>query len=503
MAYFTRLPFNPDESPLSFAARLGAFESRQRVFQFIRDLGFTLADLNHGRACAIDRLCEVTGEEPSAMWRNTAWSDGRLNFTLRGEPMPSTMLLREETRFCPLCLAEDDRMGLPAAVGRRGRLIWSLRIVTTCPDHHLPLHSRKRDVWDDMAHELSVLVPESTDELRRLADHLEPRASSGLQDYVVGRLEGTAGPTWLGDQTLEQVIKASEILGVTMLRGPSTRLGLVDRDGWEAAGREGWKWMARGPEGVREALHHLQDAAFRKQKGGQSYAAVFGRLYTWLAMRGQRSDHGPVKELVRDYIIQNLDVTVGTLLLGKPVLRRQKHSVRSLATETGMNVYTLRNLLVARGDIPRSHSDMSCSILLVDPQAGRQAVAALKDSLELAAVAEELAANRAIVSCLLDSERLVPLHRGSGRSGRISCKVAREHVDALLQELHDIVPEQEKIPDTWVPMTGATKRGRLTMQSLVDLIFTRKLRSIARPVESVGFVPLRIDPAEIKMLSSR
>ena len=96
---FPRLPFVSDETPLSWAARLAAFHTGQRVVPFLRDQKIKLADVNHGRACAIDRLCAITGDDPGTVWHNTAISDGRLNFTLRGEPLPATMLLREETRF--------------------------------------------------------------------------------------------------------------------------------------------------------------------------------------------------------------------------------------------------------------------------------------------------------------------------------------------------------------------------------------------------------------------
>lgn len=494
------LPFQSDETPLSWTTRMAAFHSRQRVAPFLRDLKIRLTDLNHGRTSAINRLCEITGEDPTPVFRNTASSDGRLRFILRGEPLPATMLLREETRFCPLCLAEDDRKHRNPGIARRGRLSWCLRIMTTCPTHNLPLISRKRGIWDDVAHELSVLVPETTTELHRLADTLPSGPPSGLQDYVLRRLDGEMSTAWLDDQTLEQVVKATEILGITMLQGTSCRFAALDRETWEVAARKGWLFTSHGEDGVRDALTRLLGDAFARDKGGQNYAAVFGRLDRWLAERGHRTDHGPIKEIVRQFIIDNLDVVEGWNLLGRPVERRKKYSIRSLALETRLNDQTLRNLLVAKGLIDSSSANKSCSVLTIDAAVGRAVVEELRASVELTEAARLLSANRHTINCLIEAGRLTPLHEGRGRSGRVSCRVGREELQLLLKRLEHRAPVLENIPEPWVTPTQATKRARITMQELLDLILEGKLRLVGRSDDSAGFSGIRLDVDDIRTL---
>ena len=84
--------------------------------------------------------------------------------------------------FCPACLAEDDAGGSRPALQRRGRTIWLIRAVRTCPYHHLPLIEREATVWSDCLREMAIRVPETGDALSRLAAELTPRSPSPLQE---------------------------------------------------------------------------------------------------------------------------------------------------------------------------------------------------------------------------------------------------------------------------------------------------------------------------------
>lgn len=105
---FPHLPFLNDETQLSWAARLAALHGSRTLRPFLTDNGIRPIDLITGQPAAIDRLCEVSGQDPARVRHNTAVSDGRFAYSLRGERLPVSMTLRDETRFCPLCLHEDD-----------------------------------------------------------------------------------------------------------------------------------------------------------------------------------------------------------------------------------------------------------------------------------------------------------------------------------------------------------------------------------------------------------
>lgn len=69
------------------------------------------------------------------------------------------------------------------------------------------------------------------------------------------------------------------MLGMTFAFGADVRLGSVDRDGWDLAGRMGRERVLKGKMGLHAALRVLQDAAFLRGQGGQNYFTVFGQLY--------------------------------------------------------------------------------------------------------------------------------------------------------------------------------------------------------------------------------
>lgn len=499
---FPHLPFRDDETPLSWATRLAALHTRGRVIPFLSDMEIRHTKLLNGHAAAIDRLCSVAGQDPLPVRNNAATLNAKRIFTLRGETMPAGLLLREVTHFCPLCLAEDDDQanGSPALL-RRGRLSWTLRIVTTCPVHKCPLVSRKRNCWDDVTHELALLVPETGQALRSLTGSAVRRAPSPLQSYVLNRLEGRRGQAWLDEQSLEQAIKATEILGLVMRFGANVKLGSIGQDGWEIAAHCGWSWSSRGEAGIREALASLQKMAFVSGKGGQNYGAVFGHLYRWLAYSGERSDHGPIKDIVRDYILCNMDVFEGANLLGKPVKRRVKCSVRSLALENNLNHQTLKNVLVARGSIAEGLVEKSSAILLVDAKDGLRVVSAMSRSVHFTKLPKILNATRSITTCLIDLGLLKPLHLGNGRNGRFSCSVDARIVETLMRRLDSHVPEMAPLPSHWVTLTQCTKRARVTMENLLRLIFNGRVKGVGRAPATNGFASVRIDLSEIRLLS--
>ncbi|KGJ02234.1 hypothetical protein IT41_17960, partial [Paracoccus halophilus] len=497
----TPIDIRQDETPVSFAARLSALHGCPSLRSFLTDQGISPSDLLHGTRQAIGRLCAVAGQDPAPVWRNTAVSQGNQTFALRREIVPASMLVREETRFCPLCLHEDDLGSDSPGIGRHDRLAWSLRVVTSCPRHDLALILRAREHRENMLHKLALHVPERGDELVARASTALRREASPLQTYVLRRLEGRKGPDWLDGQTLEQAVKATQMLGMGFAFGTSVRLGSVDRDGWDLAGRRGWEWVSKGEPGLQAAFEALQATAFAQGQGGQNYFSVFGQLYRWLLEPGDRSDHGPIKQVLRDHIVRNMDVCVGRDLLGQPVERRCKYAVQSLALETGLHRQTLRKVLEARGLIAAKDAGKGNALLLVDADKARAAAAALRRSVPFVQLPALLAATRPIVTCLIELGLLTPLHRSSGENTRDKCGFDAREAERLLKRLHDLAPEMPDMPPGWVTLRQCSKRARIPMQQILQAIFRGRITGIGRARGDLGFGALRIDIEEMRRLS--
>lgn len=496
---FPCLPFHDDETPASWAARLSVLHGCPSPRTFLSDQGIAPSDLLHGRRAVIDRLCHAAGQNVETVWRNTASSTGSQNFVLRGERIPASMMVREETRFCPLCLLDDDRHAGNPGIARRDRLAWSLRVVTTCPTHGLALIHRARDHRDNMRHKLLVHVPERAEALLDLARSGLHRQPSPLQSYVLDRLDGRKGPAWLDGQTLEQAVKATQMLGIVMAFGTTVNLGSVDRDGWDLAGRSGWKWTSAGKAGLRSAFDALHLSAMDRGQGGQNYATVFGQLYRWLLEPGDRSDHGPIKQLLRNYILRNMDVCVGRELLGAPIPRRHKYSVQSLALETGVHRQTLRKILVERRLVAQDDAGKANSILLVDVDQGQEAAAALTRSVPFLKLPARMNTTRPIVSCLIDLGHLTPLFRSQGENKRDKCGFDSREVDFVLDRLHHLAPELSHLPVQWVTLSQCTKRARVPMRDLLQRILAGELKDLGRAEGDRGFNALRIDMGKVRV----
>ncbi|QIR84943.1 TniQ family protein [Paracoccus sp. AK26] len=499
---FPHLPFQPDETPASWAARLSVLHGCSTLRTFLSDQSIASPDFLHGRRSVIDRLCEVAGQDAAPVWHNTAVSVGNQNFTLRSEPFPASMMVREETRFCPLCLHQDDLLGGDPGICRRDRLAWSLRVVTTCPEHGIALIYRGRDHRDKMQRKLIEHVPERGATLVALAENGMRREPSPLQTYVLGRLEGRSGPQWLDGQTLEQAVRTTQMLGVVMAFGTTINLGSVDRDGWDLAGRMGWRWVAAGEHGLHAAFAELQAAAFERGQGGQNYFTVLGQLYRWLLEPGNRPDHGPIKQLLRNYIVQNMDVCVGRDLLGERIERRRKYSVQSLALQSGLHPQTLGKVLVERRLIGAENADKPASILLVDAEEGRQAAASLSRSVPFVQLPALLGATRPIASCLIDLGVLTPLTRSQGENTRDKCGFDALEVEQALEQIHVMVPEMSDVPAEWVSLNQCSKRARIPMRDLLQMILSGKLRQIGRAQGELGFNSLRISIENIRLVAS-
>lgn len=87
MPLFPHLSFDPRETPLSFAARLGAFHRGGRVVPFLHDLRIPPADLARRQGDAVLALCDHAGVDPRQVMANTAISAGNHQPICRAEPV--------------------------------------------------------------------------------------------------------------------------------------------------------------------------------------------------------------------------------------------------------------------------------------------------------------------------------------------------------------------------------------------------------------------------------
>jgi hypothetical protein len=100
--------------------------------------------------------------------------------------------------------------------------------------------------------------------------------------------------------------------------------------------------------------------------------AVFGRLFQWLQFQRGGKPRGPIRDAVREFILDSIAIVPGTVLFGENITRRRGHSVASLAKQKGLDRRTLNKALVTTGRVPAFFLDRAGPSLMVDAVAGEQ-----------------------------------------------------------------------------------------------------------------------------------
>jgi hypothetical protein len=298
---FPMFPFHPDETPWSWAARMAAFHINGPVVLFLRDLGLDSVAFTSGDPCEVAHLCDLAGQDPQPVLRNTVVDEGFRVRRLGDERLQDSLCRAADLRFCPLCLAEDDATAALArqdpAAYRRERLIWRLKPVRRCPVHGLPLVRRNRPETLAGPGVFAETVPETASGLAKMGRGREARLESPLQPYVIGRVEGQTGPAWLDSQTLDQAVRATEMLGAVLAFGPHTYFEDLSVEDQDAASAEGYKFASRGEPGIRHALRILQ------VRSDQDDPAITRRIEnafgTLLPLVQEGGDNSPICRLLQ------------------------------------------------------------------------------------------------------------------------------------------------------------------------------------------------------------
>lgn len=483
------LPFDLEESPLSYASRLAKFHVGDGAAAFLKDFEIKPQDMMANKEVSIARLAELSKVPLGDLRANVAVPVGDRTYDLRGELVSAEFLANPHTMFCPACLAEGDDEG-----GRRGRWLWTLSVVRTCPRHEIPLMCRAKSKWDDPFHELDRRVPERGDDLKALVEGVEQRPVSPLQEYVIHRLERRAGPSWLDSQTLDQATRGTQLLGVLVAFGPNQNLNELTLDDWDHAGRIGFQFTARGEAGINEALE-AEYAKSSDARGTPGAKKMFGCLYNALASSKSFKDPGDIARILRDFISEHFALPAGTKVLKKPLSERLLHTVASLAKEQSLNSETLRNVLVAAKVIPKN----APSHFPIPVEAGREVASRMVRIVNVIKVPDELACSRPLVDQLFAERLLTPIYSGSpGISGRTQKSVDQAEIALLVSNLHANAARLLTATENLVAISKAAERAKVPAVTVVHMILGGLLNQVFCMKGEQGVAALRVDPVEIK-----
>jgi len=492
---FPKIPFHSDETPMSWAARQAAFHRGGRVVPFLNDLGIQSMDLVRGKRAAVERLCDATGHVYEPVIHNTIETVGNRRFCLRGHEFAAEFTTGVVTRFCPLCLQDDTADQDDPSIVLRHRLLWRLSPVRTCGRHHMPVSDYKAGKWSDGHHELQAMGAVIAEAQAAMNDH-QGRQPSPLQHYVETRLEGGAGPNWLDQQDIDQVCRTAEMLGGLVLYGPDRKASEMSEDDWDAAGRAAWPLMLEGPEQVQDFLAQTLKGC-RTQNGRPSPRNAFGMLYGWLFAARLSKDPGPIRDIVREVVIDQVPLVPGKSLLGKPVSHPRLACLSSIASAEGIHSKTLENVLRVAGVIGEKPAIKGAPNIVLDYARAKELIDNTKYAIPVTQVPDMMSASRPIVAELIDLGELIRIQEHGELKSKLGKAIDGRSIHKTMTFLKSVGEAVGEAPEGYFSLAKAAEKSRINLRAILEMLFRNFLDKVYLLDGKTGFSAVLVSPDEI------
>lgn len=471
------LPLDPEESALSFANRLALLHTGRGMRHLLRDLGINVPSFVSGHVTETTALAERAGVAPEALLANSI-DVKQTHVWFRKQRLSRAFLSPRAARFCPACLAEDG-----SGPSWRHRLIWGFRHVHRCDRHGLWLAFS----GDASAETLPDAISPSALKQRVLVEEPAPDYLGWLQTSLYGERE--RAPSWLDDQTLEQVLNASEMLGAVLEHGHGVKIKKLAPAEAEQVTEIGFSIYREGPEAVTEALDTIYEtsSASAVQAGPLAY---YGALFDWLDRRANAIDPGPIRDILRDHITKRFAIEPGTNILGREVSVRSAYTFLALSDTLGVHRKRLSRILQKLGKVPIGASDKESGKIVFDAAEILPLIEDFQTAIRVQDLPAHLGASKRQVEVLYRAGHLVPLVPAPERGAVRQVVFARSQLELLLSKIADLEELTDDL-EGWRPVAYACQRGAGPFPEVFSRIMSGELRA-RRDAKKHGICSLRV-----------
>ncbi len=488
------LPLESGESTVSWACRLALFHTGQPLMKFLNDLEVPLPELLAGKVGALNKLANETGVSLSELQGRQPQQLANRLYKFRKEEFSPSFMVGRRIAFCPFCLSEDDATDRKLRVGKWS---WMFRSVRTCPHHNTALAFLPKKKWTDQIRDLNEIGPrgDDLDEYLRLAP---VRKTSDLQTYILRRLEeGGQKHAWLKSQSLEQGSRACERLGVLARWGAKPNLHDLSDEDWDCAGHTGFQIAQHGEDAVYQFFSDvLRTYPDRTARNGPQ--AVFGRLYQWLQFSKTDRDPGPIRDLLRSFIVQEMAVGAGTEIFGQVIKKRLRHNSQSLSVQSKIHPKTMHRALAAAGLIDRGIKSGIAGLETCDAEAGEALVEKILRGIPVNALPKKMNATRGQVIMLMKYGFLKTIFPIGSVSSKCLISVDRLEVDDFLHRLERQAVTVSSPSFGFVTIPRAAEVSRRLSADIVRLLVGQQIERIEQVDGTNGYLSVLVDPDEIR-----
>jgi TniQ len=496
MALRVTVPLGTGETPASYASRL-ANANLLTAREFCLDWDVTFQSVVDGNPEAIARIADKGGVAASDLQANAFVRTEWATYLHHGERLLRTSLRRKNVAVCPTCLKDDiAASNLRPQLAAFGRADWQIDANKTCHVHEVALVTVADDITPGRLHDFVHHVGPALADLDRLAGLAEHRQPTGLETYILDRLDGCRHSEFLDSLDLFVAIQFCEVLGAVDLFGRTANLKKLTDEQWRLAGARGFEIAHDGEASLREFLGKLQATFAYKRSGREGPQALFGRLYQTLEFGSEDAAWDPVRDVVGRYIRDHLPLGPEDLVFGKPAGRRTLHSVRTLSTDADLHPKRVKKLLRASGIISDAQMALPDHNCLFDAQRGSAAVHRAKGTLSLPAAGRYLNAPR-VQSALLAKHGFIKPFLPAKEFGAVDQFAVDDLFDflrRLLAGAHAVRKPQSNQVD--IP----TAAGLCCCASIevLQLILDKKLEWVGRNTDLQGYMSALVNVDEVR-----
>jgi len=488
-----RVSHQPDQPPTSFASRL-AWRNFMPARFFTRDMGIDFNKLASGCEVTIAKLALLGAASLEALMKCSIRKKGSV-ITLKGQVLNRNDLRRSRVHICPRCVQEDIAgSDLPPKLAVRNRVAWALNPIRTCPIHDAALIEVAKDIPVHDTHDWTGNVTPVISSLPDLVDNAPTRKPSGLETYLMARLDGHSSDLWLDTLEFHAAAHFVEIIGAVAAFGKKTNLDLLTENQKYRAADIGFAVVKDGPAGIHEFMSQLKREHVTKASGSaDGPQAVFGKLYTTLAHGLPGAAYDPIREILSMHIFDNFALGPGDELFGKPVAIRKLHSIRTALVEYKMHPKRLRKLVEAEGLLPNP-----CLLdrdVLIDAAAAGRIFQREQNSISLKDAEIHLNAGRVQTKCLWDAG-LIRSHKvGIGQMNEVFLK---DELDGFLARLLTDAMPVDDYSEPIMDLREAARRACCSVVQVVHLILDRQMAWVGRHTPNKGFASMLVKLDEVK-----
>lgn len=473
------LAYEPGETPWSYCSRLG-----QRMGTgghiFAQHCETSLKALSAGDDDALSRLAAVTQMDVALLRAAAPITIGWNRTLMFGEVLGVWHhSRREDIRFCPVCLYEQD-----GSLGRYLLTEWLVTPVSVCRRHNVELRVVKVPGKAlDPAPRLEE-VARGTDRQRFPTRY--PRA---LELHWFARMDGSSEDSWVSRMPFHALVSLSLAIGAE--RGGEIRTSIkgLAYEEWHDTACSGFEILEGESETILEYLR-AKDALLRVDAKYPSPQNAYGELYKFLSNNLKETPYDRFREIMAKHIAENYEAQATSY--GQPIVPAKLRSIAALAEAEGIDAQRIR-LLVSTEQYLTERPKGLRGRGVISPVAAGVIVSSLRDGCTEPQLRKLLGARPPQVRALIDLGLIPPV--GWRKNRRLYSRSAAARI--LAKILFQLDERPPPIGECLLPATGAPIQAIVTDGELLQLILGKKLKFLGTSRGNGRVASLLVSKAEL------